>query len=178
MEFFTLPKAQAKQGSKAWSRVGRAWKIFYPDVRAILPVNKDKLQGESFWWSTFLPLMGAGFSKARAAQLHRQGLRCIRNALAGQRFLSLVEAQQKFDLAETDRGAWDAATRDLLRMWGTLLSEPDPPPKSHEWVGWYADDEDELPAAVFQAFVGQLITFGGPPQAAEGASLLLGPASF
>lgn len=133
-------------------------------MRAILPVNRDELQGESFWWSTFLPLLGADFSKIRASQLHRQGLRCIRDVLIGNRFLSLVEAQQKFNLVDAERGAWEAATRDLLRMWGALLADPDPPPKAQEWVGWYVEEEDALPAAVFQAFAGQLISFGGLPE--------------
>lgn len=91
LEYFTVPNCQAKKGSSAWSRVGSAWKILSSEVKSVLPCNFEELKNESLWWSPFLPLIGAGFSKLRAAQLHKQGLKSIRDVMVGSRFLSFAE---------------------------------------------------------------------------------------
>jgi hypothetical protein len=45
---------------------------------------------ESLWWSEFVPLVGPGFSKTQATQLHRTSLKRVGDAWKGNSFL-LVE---------------------------------------------------------------------------------------
>lgn len=48
MEFFTLDQAQARQGSKAWTRAGKAWKCLLPEVLQRRPQTRDEVMSESF----------------------------------------------------------------------------------------------------------------------------------
>lgn len=47
---------------------------------------------------------GRIFQAASSSQLHRQGLQCIRDALANDRFLTLEEAQRRFNLLDSEQG--------------------------------------------------------------------------
>jgi len=51
LEYFTVPKAQAKQGSKVWSRVGKAWKSLCKEIRPVTPKLVEEIRSEPFWWS-------------------------------------------------------------------------------------------------------------------------------
>lgn len=82
-----------------------------------------------------MPLVGAGFSKLRACQLHRKGLRLVRDALAADQFLDFGEAQVRFGLTGAERGAWGAAIRALQATWGLLLTNGVTTPTQGEWVG-------------------------------------------
>lgn len=84
---------------------GGAWKVLRSEVASILPGNLDEFKNESLWWSSFLPLIGAGFCKLRAAQLHNQGMRCVRDAMTGNRFSTHEKAEMRGNLLEAKRGA-------------------------------------------------------------------------
>lgn len=100
LDYFTLPQLQTHRGSKVWNRVGDSWKKLKHEIAQIRPTTPEALGVESFWWSSFIPLIGPGFSKARAAQLHRKGLKKVRDALAGDKIISAPEATTKFGLLE------------------------------------------------------------------------------
>jgi hypothetical protein len=58
----------------------------------MLPNIKEEILIEPFWWSAFTPQIGAGFSKLRAAKIHRAGLVQIKDTRCGDRFITTVEA--------------------------------------------------------------------------------------
>jgi hypothetical protein len=104
MEFFTQHKFQAKRGSKVWNRIGISWRSLVREVVPVLPILKEELMIESFWWSPSSPQIGAGFSKARAAKIHKAGLVQIRDAHTEDRFLTAIEAQAKFGILPGEFG--------------------------------------------------------------------------
>jgi hypothetical protein len=80
LEYFTLPRFQAKRGSKVWNRIGTSWKALVKDIQGVKPRIFEEVMNESFWWSEFAEIMGPGFAKSRAAQLHRVDLQYIQDA--------------------------------------------------------------------------------------------------
>lgn len=137
MEYFTITRFQAKQGSKIWNRACEAWRCFVSHTQMIPPSVHEELLCEPFWWSEFSSQIGPSFSRLRAAQLHRSGMRVIRDARNGDQFLLSNEASDRFGLRKDKSGAWEASIRALTRIWGSLL-DPTPHPLSPgEWVGYF-----------------------------------------
>lgn len=161
LEYFTLPNIQARQSSAAWTRAGKAWKKLSPDLHPIRPQNREEVLSEPFWWSRFLPQIGAGFSKLRASHLHRRGLRCVRDALSGGQFLQFDDAVQKFQLLAEEQGAWTAAGRALQNLWGGMLYGPTSGPAEGEWIGWFATEVATEPLAVMCVLPDQGVSLGG-----------------
>jgi hypothetical protein len=102
---------------------------------------------KSFWWSDFATIIGPGFAKLRAAQLHRAGLR--KDAWEGDGFISAESARGKFGLKKTEYNSRKFALRTLTRAWAGLLtgiiSRADP----QEWIGVFEDNPSSLPSVVF-----------------------------
>jgi hypothetical protein len=126
LEYFTLPKFQAKKGSKAWNIVGTSWRALVKDVSRVRPSSFEEVMGESMWWSEFAPLVGPGFSKAHATQLHKAGLKRVANAWHDGTFLSTTMTQERFGLKPTEFGAWEAMVSLLARTWAGLLAGVNP----------------------------------------------------
>jgi hypothetical protein len=70
MEYFTIPGHHSKHGSLVWNRVVSTWKLMLPSVLFVSPTCLDELLGCSLWYCQTAPLIGPGFSKSRAADLH------------------------------------------------------------------------------------------------------------
>jgi hypothetical protein len=150
LEHFTQHKFQARRGSKVWNRIGLAWRALVKDVVPALPRLGVELLNESFWWSSFTPMIGAGFAKSRAATLHRAGLVQIRDAWVGDRFLSHNEGMERFGLTHGELGAWNECTRRLVDAWGPLLQDRNPVAAVGEWLGCFEEDVDTWPRIVLQ----------------------------
>jgi hypothetical protein len=150
LEYFTQSKFQAKKGSKAWNRAGISWRAVVKDVVPVLPSLGEDVLNEPFWWSSFSPQIGAGFSKNRAAQLHRAGLVQIQDARVGDRFITAEEGQAKFGFTRTEGGAWRACVHNLISFWGPLLEERNLVLLAGEWLGCFEDQLGSWPSVVFQ----------------------------
>lgn len=79
LEYFTILQFQAKKGSIVWNRVGSSWRSLHHELLLVRLSTPEEVSVESFWWSSFLTMIGHGFSKLRATQLHHKGLRKIRD---------------------------------------------------------------------------------------------------
>jgi hypothetical protein len=119
---------------------------------------------EPFWWSEFAPIIGPGFSKIRAAQLHRAGLRCLRDAWQGGTFLSANETGVKFGLKAAEYNAWNTAIAILRRVWRGLLAGINPTAEPGEWLGIFGNNLHNLPVLVFQAGHNPDLVIGAPAQ--------------
>lgn len=100
MEFFLVVHSQVHKGLTAWNKVGTSWKKLVLDMCPVLPKTPEEVDTESFWWLPHTPQIGPRFSKARACQLYKKGLRLIRDAQCQGRLISTPEAQEKFGLKE------------------------------------------------------------------------------
>lgn len=105
---------------------------------------------ESFWWSEFSSQIGLGFSRIRAAQLHKAGLQKVGDVWNGSRFLSQMEVAARFGLRDEEAGAWAAATNSIQRIWGSLVTLVFPPPRVGEWIGCFRSAIDPHPELVLQ----------------------------
>ena len=50
LEYFLIPKHQAKGGSIVWNRVTTAWKTLLPHIVFVRPKCRDELLTCSWWW--------------------------------------------------------------------------------------------------------------------------------
>jgi hypothetical protein len=151
LEYFTLLKFQAKAGSKMWNRVGTSWRLLSKDITRMRPQSFEEVMSEPLWWSNFSTLIGPGFSKARATQLHQAGLRRLSDAWRDGALLSAAAVQAQFGLRDNESGTWDPAIDMLNRTWASLLRGINPLPDPKEWLGIFSDHPNELPLAIFQA---------------------------
>lgn len=111
---------------------------------------------KSFWWSDFATIIGPGFAKLRAAQLHRAGLR--KDAWEGDGFISAESARGKFGLKKTEYNSRKFAIRTLTRAWAGLLTGIIPRADPQEWIGVFEDNPSSLPSVVFTTgFIPNLI---------------------
>lgn len=134
MEYFQVPKHQARNGSIIWNRVSKAWKDIRPISSFVKPQNWDELMSTSWWWCPLAPTIGPGrFSKARAA------VRVYRNAWTQGRLMNFNEAATAFGLLSSEEGAWDSMIRNLRNTWGELL-HPKRVPIKGEWIGNFPDN--------------------------------------
>jgi len=169
MEFFTIVRFQARQGSKIWNRACDAWRKIVGNVRKVAPTNLEEVLSESFWWSEFSGQIGPGFSRIRASQLHKAGLHTVGDVWKGDHFLTWDELTIQFGFREEELGAWEATIRSLQRIWGMWLTSIQPTPSPGEWVGCFGLDTPTQetngePLFVFQAQPSMHITIGGPTQ--------------
>ena len=93
LEFCFIPKHQARTGSIVWNRVIPSWKSVLHGLQPVLPASLNDLLSMSWWWNPFLPQIGPGFSKLRAAKLHQMGLCRYRDVWHRGHLMTFAEAQ-------------------------------------------------------------------------------------
>jgi hypothetical protein len=145
LEYFMLPKFQAKRESKAWNRIGTSWRSLVKEVQWVKPKIFEEVMNESFWWSEFAVLIGPGFSKSRAAQLHRAGLKRIQDAWEDGSLISVDRAKEKFGLKAGEDRAWLVATDLLTQTWVGMLRGINPVAGRQEWLGIFGEAKNGLP---------------------------------
>lgn len=87
----------SKARVKAWSKAGSSRRALVNELQYV-NLCVAEVACESFWWSTSFSLIGTGFSKICASQLHRAGLKCIRDARNDDSFMTAQEAEVSFEL--------------------------------------------------------------------------------
>lgn len=97
----------------------------------------------SWWWNPILPMIRPGFSKNRAAGLHRAGLRRYRDVWISGRFMVAQEVQQAFGLLEEETGAWIASTAKAMRQWRSLIQQRTKHISSG-WIGIFGESQQSL----------------------------------
>lgn len=152
MEFFTLSSHQSHKGSKIWNRVVAAWEKMLPDVSFVEPQCFEEFLNTSFWWNEYVAVIGAGFSRSRAGELHARGLRRIRDAWHHDQvcFLSCKEVVERFDLSTDEFGAWEAALTSFRDQWGGFQSGHVEFLREYQHVGLFRDADDTLPICVVE----------------------------
>jgi hypothetical protein len=105
LDYFTISQHQAKQGSIVWNKVISVWKNLLPELKFVPPTCLEDLLSCSVWHCPAAPLIGPGFSKARAAALHKAGLQRYRDILVDSRLLEPDEVQGCFGLLQAEMGA-------------------------------------------------------------------------
>ena len=93
------------------------------------------------------PLIGPGFSNARAAELHTAGLRKYRDVWHRGAFISADEAQIKFGLQARETWAWQGANAFVKGVWRDLLRRQDTS-TAGEWLAIFADHSTQVPSLV------------------------------
>lgn len=168
MEFFVLPGHQAKQGSRIWNRVSTAWAKPLPDVSFIEPQCFEELLSSSFWWNPYAPAIEPEFSRDRAGQLHRMGLRFVRDAWHDRevRFLRPDEVACRHGLRPDEFGAFLSVLALIASRWPGLIAGPPPLAKLYDWIGWYQNDWDSVPSAVVEVTDGLQIPISAVPTTA------------
>lgn len=150
MDFFTLHGHQTHRGSKIWNRVAAAWEKMLPEVSFIEPHCFEEFLSRSLWWNEHAPIIGAGFSRSRAGELHARGLLRVRDAWHHDhiRFLTGLEVADRFELLPTEFGAWNAATATFRRQWEGYQSRHAAELIEHESAGFLINESDPLPICV------------------------------
>ena len=77
-----------------------------PELKPIFPKTAEEVANEPLWWSPFLSLISPWFSRSRATQLHKAGLRCVGDARANGSFMSVEEAVDRYGFRLEERGVW------------------------------------------------------------------------
>jgi hypothetical protein len=108
--------------------------------------------------------IGFGFSKARAAQMHRAGLKRIQDAWEDGSLISIDRAKEKFGLKAGEDRAWLTATNLLTYTWAGMLRGINPVAGRQEWLGIFGEAENGLPQVVFQTGDSLLLRVGAPMQ--------------
>ena len=121
IEFFTIPKHQAKQWSIVWNQVIFAWKLLPPFISYVCPTNREELLSCSWWWCPGALVIGLGFSNTRATTLHKAGLQRYRDAWVQGRFMTTTAAKVAFGLLDRETCAWDGDLRHLKQIRQDLL---------------------------------------------------------
>lgn len=121
MDYFTLPNHQCHRGSLVWNLIVVEWKKLLSDLTFTSPSNIDELLGCSLWHCPALTLIGPGFSKLQASQLHRAGISTYKDIWDGSNFITAEAAELKFGLTLSKRGVWENACRLMLGTWDNLL---------------------------------------------------------
>ena len=122
--------------------------------------NWEELMSCSLWWSPSSPAMDLGFSLARAASLHKSGLKRYRDIWKGGQFMTPLEVQENFGLLPAEFLVWTAAVSCLYQTWKDVLKFSSRRLDYGEWLAIYGDTDSLLPLMVcgaeegFQPFVG------------------------
>lgn len=106
----------------------------------------EEFLGSSFWWNEHAVIIGAGFSRARAGELHARGLQRIRDAWNFEqvRFLTGPEVADRFDLSPAEFETWDAALTVFRNQWGGFQSSHAEFLREFEFAGLFLDEDDTL----------------------------------
>ena len=75
----------------------------------------------NFWWLPSSLATDLGFSPARAASLHKSGLKRYRDIWRGGRFITPLEVQENFGLLLAQYLVWTAAISCLYQTWEDVL---------------------------------------------------------
>lgn len=145
LEYFTLPKNQCHKGSAVWNRTTTAWKTMAKEITYNRPNNLEELLSCSIWLCRSHPVIRPGFSKVRAAALHKKGMRHYRDIWRQTRFLEPLETQAEFGLQIQDFGAWVAMTQDMGRQWADILKDQSPRVGYGEWIGIFESPTNDTP---------------------------------
>jgi hypothetical protein len=106
----------------------------------------------SVWFCPTVTLIGPGFSKYRAASLHKEGMQKYHDILdSNKRFITVEVAQRRFGLQIEEAGAWNAAVRIMSQAWQLILMIPHGRAFGGKWVGIYANMEAAALRAVVRA---------------------------
>jgi hypothetical protein len=89
------------------------------------------------WSCPEAAIIGPGFSRLRASNLHKASLCKDCDIMRGSGFVSAAEAQGGFGLKKEERRAWEAATQTMSRRWQSILSTPQGRTNIGEWLGVY-----------------------------------------
>jgi hypothetical protein len=79
LEWYILPEHKASPGSALWHRTTTAWKSMAKDIQVLPPQLYDEWLTINFWLRTRQAIIGAGFTRCRAIQLHNASLKRITN---------------------------------------------------------------------------------------------------
>jgi hypothetical protein len=151
LKYFTCNGHQSRQGPLGWNRVTSAWKKMVPELVFVPPVYVEEFLSCSLWHCPRLPLKGPGFSRVRATELHKAGLRRYRDAWQEGQFISAAEARRKYGLKQEEEGAWSTVVPNMTRAWHNILSKPHTLAKEGDWLGIYLDSRSLQPKYVVQA---------------------------
>ena len=144
MEYFTINKHQRKKGSIVWNQVTLAWKTMLPFVSFSRPANWDEVLSCSFWWLQSNSAMNLGFSIARAASLHKRGLRRHRDIWKNGRFMNPIEVQDSYGLLTEEFPAWLEVVTRLYHTWADLLKVRLGKINCGEWLAVFGDMDSAL----------------------------------
>lgn len=123
-----------------------------PEVSTIQPQCFEEFLSQSFWWNEYARVIGVGFSRARAGELHAKGLQRVRHTWHHEqiRFMTAEEIDDHFELLPEEFGAWDAAVAVFTNQWNRFLCGHAPDLVEYEYAGIYLDPEDPLPTYVLK----------------------------
>ena len=97
---------------------------------------------------------------ARAASLHKQGMKYYRDIWCGGRFLSSPEVQEKYGLLPIEAPAWSEVITRLYNMWGILIRSSLRKINCGEWLAIFGDAGDPLSIVVCRAEEGFQLAVG------------------
>jgi hypothetical protein len=130
--------------------VTQGWKVVLPDLQYNPPSCIEDLLSCNVWSCPEVALIGPGFSRRCAANLHKAGLRKYRDIMRGAGFITADEVQERFGLKQEESGAWEAAVRTMTRRWRVILTSPPGRTYEGEWVGIYHRQNSTSPLMVAQ----------------------------
>ena len=149
MEYFTINKHQRKKESIVWNQATLAWKIMLPFVSFRRPTNWDELLSCSFWWLQSNSAINMDLSVARAASLHKKGLRRYRDIWRNGSFMNPLEVQENFGLLSKEFPAWSGIVIRLYHTWADLLKANSKKINCGEWLAVFGD-LDSVPLAIYR----------------------------
>ena len=137
LEFFTMQGHYSRQGSLGWNRTTQAWKVVLSNVKYIPTNCLEDLLNCNIWTCPEVPLIGPGFSRLKASNLHKKGPQKYSDIMRGSGFIPTHEIQHCFGLKQEEREAWEAVVQVMTRRWQAILSMPQQWTSGGEWVGIY-----------------------------------------
>lgn len=121
-----------------------------PEVKFIEPQCFEEFLSCSVWWNPYASAIGPGFSRNRAGELHRAGIRFMRDIWHPSEvcFLRADEVSAQFGLRPEEIGAWYAVLAAFATQWPSLMQGPPDRAKEYDWVGIFHDSDSKLPVCV------------------------------
>lgn len=148
LDFFTLRKHQSHRGSATWNRVTSAWKKLNPEIIYNRPTNIDEWLCTSLWFCPAFSMIGPSFSKQRANNLHKQGMRYYRDIWIQNGFMDYRMAQEKYGILGQESGTWETMVQGLWKQWADIIKQPPKKAECGEWVGVFGNTEDNTPTII------------------------------
>lgn len=132
--WFMSPSHKSAPGSKIWNKAGRAWRRLCRHAHWIKPSSFEEASSAPLWFnSDFENLIQTAFTRARASELHRQGLKAIQDVWHQDNHtcLSWPEARDKFQfLRDEDEAGWGSFLRVIPRVYANVLTGGPLPPST------------------------------------------------